>query len=52
MLGGFVYINDIVFNLEVIKKVVRIFVRLFLEKEIDYIVIVEIKGIVFVLYVV
>lgn len=52
MLGGFVYINDIVFNLEVIKKAVRIFVRLFLEKEIDYIVIVEIKGIVFVLYVV
>jgi purine operon repressor len=49
--GGFVYINDVVFNPEVIKKAARIFVRLFLEKEIDYIATVEAKGIALASYV-
>lgn len=49
--GGFVYINDIVFNPEVIKKAARIFVRLFLEKEIDCIATVEAKGIALASYV-
>lgn len=43
--GGFVYINDIVFNPEITKKAAKIFLRLFLEHEVDYIATVEAKGI-------
>lgn len=49
--GGFVYINDIVFNPEIIKKAARIFLRLFLEKEVDYVATVEAKGIALASYV-
>ncbi|MEZ0536580.1 pur operon repressor [Caldicellulosiruptoraceae bacterium PP1] len=43
--GGFIYINDIVYNPEILKKAAKVFLKLFADFEIDYIATVEAKGI-------
>lgn len=43
--GGFVYINDIIYNPDILKNAAKIFYRLFNNLQIDYIATVEAKGI-------
>lgn len=43
--GGFIYLTDILYSPNVAKKIGRIFVTQFMDKNIDYVVTVETKGI-------